>query len=70
MWSHFIFHLPFFSHYIVILWFLSHFPAHIDISKLKWIFFSTYLCAELRILSEGEPGIPCLAGGAARAFAL
>ena len=44
----------FFSHYYsVLLWFLSHCPAHIDISKLKWILlFSTYQCAALGILSE------------------
>ena len=43
-----------FSHcYIVLLWFLSHCPVHIDISKLKWILlFSTYHCVALGILSE------------------
>ena len=51
---YFIFYLPFFSHYYnVLLWFSSHCPAHIDISKLKWILlFSTYQCAALGILSE------------------
>ena len=56
VWSHSIFFsFTFFSHYyIVLLWFLSHCPAHIDISKLKCILlFSTYQCAALRMLSEG-----------------
>ena len=57
-------------YHIVLLWFLSHCPAHVDISKLKWILlFSTYQCAALGILSEGaRDSLHCRGGGCCWGF--
>ena len=54
----------------MILWFLSHCPAHIDISKLKWICVSQHISVLPLGYCQRGPGIPCVAGGAAGGFAL
>ena len=57
VWSPFIFYLPLFLTTILCC------PAHIDISKLKWILlFSADQCAALGILSERTRSSLCCKG--------
>ena len=73
VWSRFIyfFFIYLFSHYyIVLLWFLSHCLAHIDISKLKWILLSQHISVLPFGYCQRGPGISCVAGGAAGGLAL
>ena len=51
-----------FTLFIWLMWFLSHCPTHIDISKLTWILlFPSDQCAAPGILSEAWE-FPCVSG--------
>ena len=53
-----------FTLFICLMWFLSHCPADIDISKLTWILlFPSDQCAAPGVLSEAW-GSLCLRGAA------